>query len=132
MCSLITNKVKINLRLVSIKLFIICTILCATIYNLMYQTIMLLLAILLTQLFSALLTTQIFKPRLFCSHATQLHTRLTEFLPLVVCFVLPNSFEVECQCFRFPESSNTTSSLFVCFVHIACCCVRLVFSPFSY
>ena len=36
--------------------------------------------ILLIQLFAFLLTMEIFKPRLFSSHATQLHTRLTEFL----------------------------------------------------
>ena len=44
--------------------------------------------ILLTQLFAILLTMEIFIPRLFSSHAARLHTIRTEFLLLVVCFVM--------------------------------------------
>ena len=54
-----------------------------------YTTIVCLFAILLTQLFTVLLTTEIFKPRLLSSHTTRLLTRLTEFLPFVAYFVLP-------------------------------------------
>ena len=47
-----------------------------------------LFVILLTQLFTILLTVEIFKPQLFSSHAMHLHTRLTELLLLVICLVL--------------------------------------------
>ena len=89
MSSLIANKIKIDLHLVSIKLLTVRTILCATIYNFTTTTTIFLFVILFTQLFAILLTTVIFKPRLFSSHATRVHTRLTEFLLLIVCFVLP-------------------------------------------
>ena len=72
----------------SIKLFIVSTILGATVYNLAYTTIICLFVILLTQMFAILLTTEIFKPQLFSSQATRVRTRLTEFLLLIVCFVL--------------------------------------------
>ena len=84
---MIANKIKINLCLVSIKLFIVRTILCATFYNLMCQIITCLFVILLIQLFAILFTMEIFKPRLFSSHAKRLHTSLTELLLLVVFFV---------------------------------------------
>ena len=48
MSSLIANKIKINLFLFSTKLFIVRTILCATIYNSMYQTIISLFVVCLT------------------------------------------------------------------------------------
>ena len=43
---------------------------------------------------------------------------------------LTNILEVECLCFRFLENSIATKLLLMCFVHIACCCVRLLVYPY--
>ena len=92
-------------------------------------------------LFDILLTTEIFKQRLFSSHAKRIHTRLTEFLLPTVCFDLPfNSntqtdvLEVECLCSLFLEDSIATALLLVLCVHITVCvlcthcclCVRVL------
>ena len=60
---------------------------CVIVFNLYNNKCLFVVA--LKQLFHILLTTEIFKPRLFSSRATRLHTRLTELLLLVVCIVLP-------------------------------------------
>ena len=110
MSSMIANKIITKMFLVSIKLFIVRTIYVCHCFHLIRircirwtiiaRSIIILclqyfykqqhmFVILLTQLFAVLPTTEIFKPRLFSSHATRLHTRLIELLLLVVCFVLP-------------------------------------------
>ena len=68
---------------------------------------------LLTQLFAILLTADVFKPRMFPSHLTRLHTRLTELLLLVVCFVLPLSRELYCD-FIFVSDWITTTYRLLC------------------
>ena len=87
MNSLNANKVKTNMFLVSIKLFIVLTtFVCHLQLDVCNNNVLVRYSPLLTtQIFS----TAIFKPRLFPSHKTRLHTRLTEFLLLVVCFILP-------------------------------------------
>ena len=131
MNSLTANK--INLCLVSIKFFIICTILCATIYNLMYQTIICLFVILLTQLFPIMHTTEIFKPRLFSSQATRLHTWLTVFLLFAICFVFLFYRSTQTVWLTFFLENSIAASLVFVFCCIACCCVHLfVYLFFSY
>ena len=82
-----------------------------------------------------LLTMKIFKPRLFFSHATRLHTRHIEFLLLVVCFVL--SFYIPSQ--QFHEHSwsrmfglslfreSYCNFIFVC-VFCTHCCLCIVYT----
>ena len=74
MSSLIANKVKTNIRSFSFSL-LQTLFMCPTVYDLynVYNNNYnnnCLFNILLTQLFAILLTTVIFKPWLFCSHAT--------------------------------------------------------------
>ena len=92
MSSLNANKVKINMCFVSIKLSLLLALFIgATVSNLYSNNYnnYCLFGVLLTQLFAIQLTTKIFKPRLFYSHPTRLHTRLTELLLPVVCFAWP-------------------------------------------
>ena len=116
------HKIKINLCLVSIKHFIVRTILCATIYNLLYITIICLFLILHTQLFAILLTTEIFKPR------------LTKFLLPIACLsclsICPhNQFDKGSWSGMFGVSPSLNCCLHNT-AHIACCCVRLLVYPF--
>ena len=151
MTSLIANKIKKDFCLVSIKLFIVRSILCVTIYNSILLTIICLFVNLLTQLFAIQFTTGIFKLQLFSSHAMQLHRRLTEFL-LTLRFLcrtfslpyknsLPNDLEVlafsrillwfHCCWFIVPkwvlwyQSYHSDLNLTV----YTCCCVRLLVYP---
>ena len=99
MCPLIANKVKTNMSLVSIKLFIVRSILCAIVqtYTTYTTTITTIIAYLLN-LYSGDL-----QPQLFSSHAKQLHTRLTDLL-LVAWLFLP-FFEGYILYFGFGNSS---------------------------
>ena len=85
----------------------------------------------------------IFKPRLFSSHATRLHTRLTELLLLVVCLVLnfysPTEKPDECpwsRIFVFYLSRELYCDFI--FVYALCtnCCLctvyTLLFVTFAY
>ena len=86
--SLIANKVIRNMCLISVKLCIVCTILCATVQTCTKYITITACSIFFSHNYSR-----------FCSHRrssyhncfvyTKLYTRLTEFLLTVVCFVLP-------------------------------------------
>ena len=81
--------------LISVKLFIVHSVLCATIFNLFNNNY--LFVILLcshpfaqaTTLVRDICVLEIFKPRLFALNARHLHTRLFKLLLLVHCFVFP-------------------------------------------
>ena len=111
MSSLIANQVKTNICFVSVKLFIVCTIFCATVQTYITHTTItirslflfaynLLFVILLTRLFTILCSQQ-------PSSNMQLHTRLTELLLTVDRFWLAlfsqqNVFK-EIKCFQRNE-----------------------------
>ena len=95
MGSLIANELKTNMCLVSIKLFIVHTLsyeplfptsTTITTYSLYFFTL----------LFSILLAKQIFKPRLFCSHATshKANRILTDCCLLCLAFVFAYDFSL--------------------------------------
>ena len=81
----------------------------------------------------------IFKPRLFCSHATSHKADWILTDSCLLCFVflyahtfsLKNVLNVECSCFCFLELSIVTALLLVLFVHFACCVFAYVYLLFS-
>ena len=83
----IANKIQITLCLVSIKLFIVSTILCATIYNLMYPTIICLVRTLCVSTNNC--SVDLYNCNLLSTTVlfTRLYTSLTEFLRLS-CFIV--------------------------------------------
>ena len=81
--------------LISIKLFIVCTILCATVQTCTtYTTVTIRSFFLSAYNFFASDNTylldiaKIFKPRLFSLNSTHLHTRMTELLLFDICFIV--------------------------------------------
>ena len=144
MSSLIANKVKENTWLVSIKLFIVCTITCATVSNLLYVTII-----------STIITCSLFfSAHILCVsnntcslglYSGDLKTMTvhftrnapshnTDWILTIRCLYahvksLTNILEVENSCVRFLEDSIATSLLFTYLVLIACCSVCLLVYP---
>ena len=114
MSSQLANKIKIILYLISNQFFIVRTILCVTFHDLSYTTTILII--------------EIFKSHILSSHATCLHTRLTESCLNCRCLLyfafymaarqLMNAHVGKCLCLR--ETSTNVNNLFtlVLFVYL--------------
>ena len=129
--------------LISIKPFIVHTIYvshCSNFYNVYNYNKNSLFDIFLTQLFAILLTTEIFKPRLFCSHTTShkadcvlTDSQFALSYPFIVQHSLTNVLAKVKKVVRILVFSRTLHfCLFVYCVHIDACapCTRLaVYNP---
>ena len=119
MSSLIANKVKTNMLLVSIKLFIVRTIFCATVFNL-YNNKYLFDILLCLQIFQQPTTlvrqiciVEIFKQRQFSSHKTDCITTDLSSALTVNTISLSTVLEVEGLCSRPFKDSIAATLLFV-------------------
>ena len=128
---MIANKIIINLA-VSLNYILHCShhFLCATIYNLLYTTIIALWLFFLAYNGDIQPKTVLFT-RHAPSHKADWILPTSCLLCLLFLYVnsLMNILEVECSCSKFFENSIATSLLFVYFIYIACCCVHLLVYP---